>query len=262
MVRLGLIILLALGLTACASPRQDLADRMSKSGFEGRWHSHQGVTMLIAVREGKGGTPILVIEGDGTAYGPGGNPQADPTPVEPTAPKIATALARAYPDSQVIYAARPCQFFNEAELRNCPSTLWTQGRFSAQVRAAYLALIGNAKPVIVGYSGGGVIAAHLAAEGKASALLTVAAPLALNQWAASHGISGFALEDDPLLKRGNIQVPERHIAGSHDRRVSPSVVDRFSPNDVWMVQRGEHGSDYSQAVVLAMKDLKVIRRGR
>ena len=262
MVRLLAIAILALGLAACASPRQDLASRLSKSGFEGRWHSHGGVTMLIAVREGRGGTPILVIEGDGTAYGPGGTPHSDPTPVEPTAPKIAQALARAYPDSQVIYAARPCQFFTEAELKNCPQSLWTQGRFSAPVRAAYHALIGDAKPVIVGYSGGGVIAAHLTAEGRATALVTVAAPLALNQWAASHGISGFALEDDPLLKRSNIQVPERHIAGSHDRTVSPSVIDRFSPNDVWLVQRGEHGSDYSQAVILAMKDLKVIRRAR
>ena len=218
--------------------------------------------MLIAVRPGNGGTPILVIEGDGTAYGPGGIPNDDPTPVEPTAPKIATALARAYPNSQIIYAARPCQFFSEAELRNCPKDLWTQGRFSAPVRAAYLALIGNSKPVIVGFSGGGVIAAHLAAEGKASALVTVGAPLALNQWASSNGITGFALEDDPLLKRGNIQVPERHIVGSNDRTVSPSVVDRFSDNDVWLVEKGEHNSDYSQAVLLAMRDLKVIHRGR
>ncbi|MDP2809898.1 MAG: alpha/beta hydrolase, partial [Rhodocyclaceae bacterium] len=138
-------------------------------------------------------TLSIYIEGDGAPWDTPWHPPRDPTPVKPVA--LAMALADTAP--AVSYLSRPCQYLDEAALRQCDSAWWMGRRFAPEVVAAYDEAIARLKSDfgarrirLVGHSGGGVIAALLAfRRTDVEQLVTVAAPLALTEWVAWHDIT-------------------------------------------------------------------------
>lgn len=80
---------------------------------------------------------------------------------------------------------------------------------------------------LVEYSGGGVIAALLAARrSDVERLVTVAAPLALNDWVASHDLTPFSGSSDPVLEPGQLPLAV-HWVGEKDKIVPPNIVEHF-----------------------------------
>jgi fermentation-respiration switch protein FrsA (DUF1100 family) len=79
---------------------------------------------------------------------------------------------------------------------------------------------------LVGYSGGGVVAALVAARhAGAASLITVAAPLDVEHWIAGHGVSPLTGSLDPLAQAAALRhVPQLHLAGADDKVVPPDVL--------------------------------------
>lgn len=171
----------------------------------------------------------VYIEGDGAPWIQPHLPPDDPTPVKP----LALGLAAADGSARTAYLARPCQYFPS---RRCEPRFWGIERFSPEVVAAYQAALdalksrtGATRLRLVGYSGGGVLAALLAASRPDVAeLLTVASPLDTAAWIRHHDVTPLA-GDNPADRSGRLgELPQHHWVGGKDEVVPDGVVRSFA----------------------------------
>lgn len=224
-------------LAGCAGPESFGGSRAAATS----WAQERGFTAsrleagafhLLALTRQRAGTDLLTvyIEGDGAPWATPWHPPRDPTPIKPTA----LALAAADPAPAVAYLGRPCQYLDPAELARCDAAYWIDRRFAPEVVAAYdqaltrlKASSGATRLRLVGYSGGGVVAALLAGRRQdVEHLVTVAAPLALADWVARHELSPLAGSLDPA-KFTEPLPPSVHFAGGDDKTVPAGVVAGF-----------------------------------
>jgi pimeloyl-ACP methyl ester carboxylesterase len=189
-----------------------------------------GMTLLGFERSGPRHSILSVyIEGDGRAWTNPWQPSTDPTPSDP----IGLRLAAADPARPLLYLARPCQFVVSA---GCDRRLWTSARFSSQVVEMYQRLIDDAlwrtnsnRIGLVGYSGGGALAALIAERRHDVAwLVTVAADLDLAEWSRRESVEPLSNSLDPAADADAIEgLPQMHLVGVNDRIVPPEVVRSF-----------------------------------
>ena len=106
----------------------------------------------------------VYIEGDGRAWLNKRRASLDPTPKNP----LALKLAEIDPATNVIYLARPCQYSRGA---GCAQKYWTSHRFAPEVVSAMDKALDDMKHRhqitafnLIGYSGGGNVAALLTAR--------------------------------------------------------------------------------------------------
>lgn len=193
----------------------------------------------------------VYIEGDGFAWVTGARPSSDPTPRDP----MALRLALAQPFGNAAYLARPCQYV-DAERSGCEQRYWTGSRFSAEaVLAESLALdslkrrFSARRLTLVGYSGGGAIAALLAARrDDVERLVTVAGNLDHRTWTARHRIlpltGSLNPSDETEALRG---VRQWHFAGDKDVVIPPELAKGFAqrfPVGAQPVVQVESGFDH------------------
>jgi pimeloyl-ACP methyl ester carboxylesterase len=166
----------------------------------------------------------VYIEGDGLAYLSSDSPSFDPTPLDP----VALRLALRDSGSIVAYLARPCQYVAGAARRGCETKYWTSHRFAPQVvRATGEALdllkarAGAQRLALVGYSGGGDVAALAAAErDDVVRLTTVAAPLDHAAWTSAERLAPLSGSLNPAdAWRQLARIPQKHYVGGKDRAV-------------------------------------------
>lgn len=182
--------------------------------------------LALARRSSSAETLSIYIEGDGAPWAGLHHPPRDPTPRTP----VALLLAAADPSPALVWLGRPCQYLDAAALARCDSAYWTGKRFAPEVIAAYDAAATQLKDQsgarllrLVGYSGGGVISALLAARrGDVERVVTVAAPLSVADWVAFHDLSPLAGSLDP--RRDTATRPGVHFAGANDKTVPPAIV--------------------------------------
>jgi pimeloyl-ACP methyl ester carboxylesterase len=227
----------ALLLAACApSPaaRYDTAAGIASTGGLMPHRYSAGAFTLAGWQRDIGSQPLVVfIEGDGYAWADRNQPSTNPTPYRP----VGLELAAAHTGNQVLYLARPCQYIPLSEEPNCNVTIWTTARFSPTVIDAFDQALTAAKRergagrlVLVGYSGGGVIATALAARRPdVAGLITIAAPLNLPDWTALHGVSPMTGSVDPMGLAGKLAgLRQRHIAGGNDTVVPVPIIKSFA----------------------------------
>ncbi|MBO6635528.1 MAG: hypothetical protein JJ937_13420 [Parvibaculum sp.] len=177
---------------------------------------------------GKHGTLVVYIEGDGLAWKRTSERSDDPTPLNP----VALRLAAVDPSPAVAWLARPCQFTGGLTARNCNSDLWTNARYSETVIAAIgealdqlRAESGATKLALVGYSGGGTVAA-LAAMRRTDIvwLKTVASPLDTEAFTSFHKVSPLEGSLNPADDAASLtRLPQIHDVGENDRIVPPEI---------------------------------------
>ena len=176
---------------------------------------------------------VIYIEGDGLAWIDRTTPSSDPTPRDP----IALRLALAQGSKSAAYIARPCQYTMLADAIRCQSTIWTNARYSKAAVKAIIqaidyvkALFGAKQVVLVGYSGGGVMAALASAQrDDVSLLVTIAANLDLEFWTRYHGVTPLLGSLDPVdFGKALKQQRQIHFVGSDDRVVPPSVARSYA----------------------------------
>lgn len=203
---------------AWGSERGFAAGRMEMDGFR-----------LLSLTRGRGEVLTVYIEGDGAAWPSPYHPPRDPTPLAPTALSLANADRTA-----VAYLGRPCQYLDAQELRACPADYWTSRRFAPEVIASYMKALdilkeraGALRLRLVGYSGGGVIAVLLAGRrSDVEHLVTVAAPVALEEWVTWHKVTPLAGSLDPMAEKKSLP-PAIHFSGADDTVVPPVIAERF-----------------------------------
>jgi hypothetical protein len=190
---------------------------------------------LLSLRRGTASaTATVYIEGDGRAWPGRFQPPGDPTPERP----LSLLLANADPSPLVLYLGRPCQYLDPVELKDCSVRYWITHRFADEVIQSYTSALDELRDRygiqhfrLVGYSGGGVIAARLAAErNDVMELATIAAPLSLHEWTRRHGVTPLAgrdtLDSAPLLRERGIR--NQHWIGQNDRIVTADLVAGFA----------------------------------
>lgn len=189
------------------------------------FHVQPDVRPLVALlRQSRPATSLTVyLEGDGAAW-PRGRPPRDPTPDNP----LALRLAMQDDGPLVAYLGRSCQYLDAEQLRDCSPDLWTGARFGDAAIAeanraidALLHLTGAKTVNLVGYSGGGTLAALVAARrSDVSCLTTVAAPLDIKAWAAHHGSTPLDRSYNPSDFSGKLSNTRQvHLFGGNDRIV-------------------------------------------
>ena len=183
----------------------------------------------------------IYIEGDGAAWRARQIPPSDPSPKNP----IAAYLALADPNLLVAYMARPCMYLKEEQLKGCSEMLWTDARFGKEALAlsnqaldSVLAKIKNkhladsSRPLLinlVGYSGGGVIAALVAAQRSDVACLnTIASPLDIEVWAKLQKVAPLSQSFNPAYPDVRLsRIPQMHWFGAEDKIVPPQALGRY-----------------------------------
>ena len=174
----------------------------------------------------------VYIESDGAPWPWPDTPPADPSPVKP----LVVGLAALDTAPSVGYLSRLCQYLTEAERAKCDVAYWTSGRFREDAVAATMIAIDNLKRAsrakdvsLVGYSGGGVMAALVAARrDDVRCLVTIAAPLDIDAWADSIRVSRLYGSRNPVdAVRHLAATPQTHFRGLADKAVPPGSARRF-----------------------------------
>ncbi len=174
----------------------------------------------------------IYIEGDGAAWHAPDRPPRDPTPVNP----LVIQMAAADPSVAVAYLGRPCQYLDAAVLQRCDPALWTRGRFSEPAVAAVNRAVDAIKAAsgareisLAGYSGGGAMAALVAARRRDTVcLVSIASPLDTVAWTRAIGVSPLLTSLNPLdHATALVDVPQTHFTGARDAVVAPVTIAAF-----------------------------------
>ena len=205
-------------LSVCAATPDDGAWRRFDVEAGGR------VLAAAAPQALRGEVLTVFIEGDGAAHDARGQPTRDPTPRDP----ISLKIAKAWPGTNKVWLGRLCQYTRERDAACAPGD-WSLNRFSGGAVAAANAALDRLKAqsgarrlALVGWSGGGTVAALAAAKrSDVETLVTIAAPLDLAAWTATMRISPLPAEGDPA-RAGALPMKQVHLYGGRDRTVPPA----------------------------------------
>jgi hypothetical protein len=236
------MFLAVLTLNGCASATDVLKDRdeiaaavAQSAGFT-RFFVDTGQFELVGYRRFSNASVDEVsvyVEGDGLAFLSANVVSRDPTPRDP----VSLRLAAVDKSPNVAYLSRPCHYQTPDRLARCKYAYWTTSRFGPivikEMNTAVDAIkqaSGAAFVRLYGYSGGGVVAALIAARrSDVSSLVTVAAPLDHREWTRLKRFTPLAQSLNPMDVAGQtVGVPQTHFVGKDDSVVPRSTIDRFA----------------------------------
>ncbi|HEY8538037.1 MAG TPA: hypothetical protein VIL28_04160 [Steroidobacteraceae bacterium] len=170
----------------------------------------------------------VYLEGDGRPWISGRVPADDPTSREPYALEL---MLRA--DGPALYVTRPC--YHALRDAACATELWTSARYSEEVVASMAAAIerklsalGASGARLVGYSGGGTLAVLIAERlQRVAEVVTIAANLDIERWAAHHGYLPLYESLNPARSQASHPWNELHLQGSKDEIVPPVTTNAY-----------------------------------
>lgn len=176
----------------------------------------------------------IYLEGDGTPWINGKWIASDPTPRN----AVMLELMR-FDNSPAILLGRPC-YHLKSNNSHCHSDDWTVGRYSPKVIASMVSAIQTlqqqlrfSKIVLFGHSGGGVIALLIANAMQqqlpiTAAVVTLAANIDIDAWAASHGYLPLKQSLNPaLLPALPLSIFTLHLFGQNDKVVDAKLFQNY-----------------------------------
>lgn len=172
---------------------------------------------------------FVFIEGDGRPWTNGGRtPARDPTARRPLGFQLFLATAQ-----PALYVTRPC--YEGLRDPGCTVELWTSARYStAVVDSLAAALRAGPQPaadrelVLVGYSGGGVLAALLATRlPRVAGVISVAANLDVAAWTARHDYLPLVDSLDPAREPAMAGFAHVALTGGKDDKVPPATIAEY-----------------------------------
>ena len=213
-------LLLALFLAGCASNATRIDTLAGTLGLSRSVLDAGGFRTLLYMRTGGGpaDAPLAIfIEGDGVPWRGGTQPSLDPTTRNPLALKLLGQTS-----GPAAYVSRPC--YQAMAAPGCTPELWTMQRYSDEVVSSMTAAVrmtaarANArKVVLVGYSGGGVLAVLIAERlDNVAAVITVGADLDIDAWTQHHGYLPLTGSLNPASSTAAHPWPETHLYGARD----------------------------------------------
>ncbi len=174
----------------------------------------------------------VYMEGDGFAWRTSTQPSADPTPLNP----VALHMALDDPAANVLYIARPCQYLRRQPYRGCDVRFWTMSRFADSVVTAtdlaisrFATRLGTTRLRLFGYSGGGAIAALVAARrNDVDLLVTVAGNLDQRAWTDYHRVTPLDGSLNPAdFGPGLRNIPQVHFIGADDKIMPGQIIRSY-----------------------------------
>ena len=174
----------------------------------------------------------VYLESDGAPWRMPDEPPADPTPHKPMVLNMAISDV----SGAVAYLGRPCQYLEPEALAGCDPALWMRARFSDDAVAAMDLAVsrlkqsaGAATVNLVGYSGGGAMAALVAARrSDVNCLVTIAAPLDTGAWTRALKVSPLDYSLNPAdFAKMLSSVKQTHFRGGKDTVVPPSTTQGY-----------------------------------
>ncbi|HDY86075.1 hypothetical protein LCGC14_0495810 [marine sediment metagenome] len=232
---LSLLLLSACVTLPSTQQRGDTAKQLARSHH---WQaeliqtSHFDLLSYQPMQHTKETLLTVYIEGDGLAWLTKNIVSADPTPINPTGLK----LALSHRHGNTVYLARPCQYTGGSKARNCNKHYWTDSRFAEEVIASSNEAINSLKAEfgaeqlqLVGYSGGGAVAALISARrDDVTRLITVAGNLNHQAWTTYYNISPLTGSLDPADYRQQLaRIKQVHFVGSDDKVMPPFLAQHF-----------------------------------
>ena len=217
-----------------------------------------GFTQLVYESAGSGVEPDVLdiyLEGDGIPWSAPDHVAADPTPRR----ALALELMAADPGPS-LYLGRPCYFGHAAD-PGCGKALWTDRRYGTEVLRSLAVIIARERAGrrirLIGYSGGGALAALLAARVPGVVgLVTIAADLDVAAWARWHGYTPLTGSLDPA-DEPLPAVAAQHLIGDRDEEVPQAsaarYLDRLPPAEI------RHFADFDHRCCWAAVWPEVIR---
>lgn len=173
----------------------------------------------------------VYLDGDGTPWRTETSIADDPTSRNPL---ILNMMAK--DPAAAVLLGRPCYYgLNRSPL--CNESLWTSHRYSSEVVASMSAAIQQwvsskkiNRLVLIGYSGGGVLATLLASRlKKTSVVITIAANLNIEAWSRRHGYFAPASSLNPATDAHiPASIRQIHLAGLQDENVPAEIIESFS----------------------------------
>jgi pimeloyl-ACP methyl ester carboxylesterase len=224
-------IVLALFLAGCATNAARIDELAATLGMSRSVVAAGGFRSLVYMR----GVPApqdlpltIFIEGDGIPWVGGREPSLDPTTSDPIALKL---LAQTPPPAA--YVTRPC--YNDMSGPRCTPERWTMERYSEEIVSSMTEVVRQATEqatahsvVLVGYSGGGVLAVLIAERlDNVAAVVTVGANLDVESWSEHHGYLPLTGSLNPAASTAVHRWPETHLYGAHDENVPPATADAY-----------------------------------
>ncbi len=185
------------------------------------------------IHDWKGGSAKIYIEGETDNWITDRKLSFNPTPREPVGIKLASYDSA----PNVIWIARPCQY-QGLDDKSCENNdYWGSAQFAPEVIASYHQALDDIKQrygissfELVGYSGGGVIAALLAAErDDVTSLRTVATPLDHMAFTQIHKLESWNKSKNPIDQADRLAtIPQRHFIGAQDQLVPPAIYTSYA----------------------------------
>ena len=242
------ILLLALFLAGCttnATRIERLAEQlgMTRSIVEaGGFHSPIFMRGVSALHD----APLAIfIEGDGVPWRGGMEPSLDPTTANPVALKL---LAQT--QQPAAYVSRPC--YQGMTGPRCTPERWTFERYSDEIVSSMTETVRTAavrahasRIVLIGYSGGGVLAVLIAERlDNVAAVITVGANLDTDAWTKHHGYLPLTGSLNPALSSAAHPWPETHLYGARDSVVPVTTTAAYFARFPRAQQRIIEGYDH------------------
>ncbi len=199
----------------------------------------------------------IYFSGDGTPWLHRTQIANDPTPRDPVALRLMLEDT-----SPSIFLGRPCYSGTNDALK-CEAELWTNARYSdAVVESMAIALSHLIAPslasriVLLGYSGGGVLAVLVANRvARIDTVVTVGANLDTHAWTALHGYSELDKSVNPSGETIRGSLSQIHLVGENDHNVPPSIVMMFAEGRPNVEVRVISGFDHHCCWVKAWPEL-------
>ena len=225
------MLLLALFLAGCTSNATRIEELAGALGMTRSVVVTGGFRSPIFMRGASGpqhATLAIFIEGDGVPWEGGRQPSLDPATRDP----IALKLLAQTPVSAA-YVARPC--YHDTSGERCTPERWTMERYSEEIVSSMTdavrttALQANTRSlVLVGYSGGGVLAVLIAERlDNVSAVITVGANLDTDAWTGHHDYLPLSGSLNPAASAAEHRWPETHLYGARDQNVPPATTEAY-----------------------------------
>jgi hypothetical protein len=252
-------------LSACNSyllfdPADSARKDVRAAGWTEEFFSHKPFGLIGFRPANLQSSPTLdvYIEGDGYAWRNLTTPSPDPTPLDPIALHMAIAARK----GAVLYLARPCQYQRDGAKDGCNVAYWTSHRFAPEVVDSlnnainkHATRIGAQRLRIIGYSGGGVLAALVAAKrNDVDLLATAAAPLDHAAWTTHHDVTPLRGSLNPVDFAGSLgRIRQIHLVGEDDKTTPRSVLEAYrkrlppnAPVEIRSIKKFSHTCCWSE----------------
>ncbi len=217
----------ALVVTGCAGPGDAVTRVAEEHDLSSSIVHGEGYRHAVYQTPVEDGDPLLVyFDGDGRPWIDGRRIARDPTTKAPVALELMVASGGA-----AAYVGRPC-YGPVNDDAGCSPRLWTDDRYSGEVVMSLVAATRDIirqrdaeRVVLVGYSGGGVLATLVAPHlDEVIGIVTVAANVDIDGWTRIHGYRPLSGSLNPATTNDwPPGLPAWHYAGDDDENVPVSL---------------------------------------